>query len=173
MSKLKQPTVPKMLKVVERNINALINRKKEDNNKRNYKERIIDSIAAFAGSITSVYVHILLFGIWITWNLGWTVAKPFDPNFIILALFAAIETIFLSTFVLISQKRMNLEAAKRSELDLHMGLLTEHEVTRIMTLVTAMAKKMGIAEADDKDMEELLKDVHPERILETMEKASE
>ena len=167
-----QNEMPKMVKVVERNIKALINRKKENQQKRSLKEIIVDSIASFIGSITSVYIHFILFGIWIIWNLGWTNLRPFDSNFIILAIFAAIETIFLSTFVLISQKRMNIEANKRAELDLQIGLLTEHEVTRIMTLVTAMAKKMGIEEANDKEMEELLKDIHPERVLETMENAS-
>ena len=162
-----------MLKVVERNVKILIDRKKEDRDKRNHKEIIVDSIASFAGSIISVYIHFIFFGIWIIWNVGWINIKPFDPRFIILALFAAIETIFLSTFVLISQKRMNTEANKRAELDLQIVLLTEHEVTRMMTLVTAMAKKMGIKEAHDKEIEELSKDIHPERVLETMENAKD
>lgn len=36
---------------------------------------------------------------------------------------------------------------KRAELDLHISLLAEHEVTRIITLVTAIAERMGV----DKD----------------------
>ena len=165
--------VPKMVKVVERNIKVLVDRRKEERDKRNHKEIIVDSIASFTGSIMSVYIHLIFFGIWILWNVGWLNIKPFDPSFIILALFAAIETIFLSTFVLISQNRMNAEANKRAELDLQIVLLTEHEVTRMMTLVTAMAKQMGIKEADDKEIEELSKDIPPERVLETMEKVTD
>ena len=173
MSNSKQIEEPQMLGIVERNINALLDRKKEDLKNRSLRVKIVDSIAAFISSIASVYFHFIFFGFWIVWNLGWINLRPFDPHFIILTIFAAIETIFLSTFVLISQKRMNMEADKRTELDLQIGLLTEHEVTRIMTLVTAMAKKMEIEEAHDKEIEELSKDIHPEKVLDTLENAAE
>src|SRR3712207_8450266 len=44
----------------------------------------------------------------------WTPAPPFDPTFVVLAMIASVEAIFLSTFVLISQNRM-AAAADRSE----------------------------------------------------------
>jgi uncharacterized membrane protein len=49
-----------------------------------------------------VYLHLALFGVWIVWNLGWFGLKAFDPSFVVLAMFASVEAIFLSTFVLIS-----------------------------------------------------------------------
>ena len=170
---IKENEIPEMANVVERNVNALLNRKKEETRKRNLKERIIDSITAFAGSMFSVYLHFILFGGWITWNLGWLSLKPFDPNFINLATFAAMEAIFLTTFVLIGQKRMNIQTEKWAELDLHVSLLTEHEVTRMMHLVKAIAKKMEIEGADDSEIEELSKDIHPDNVLDVMEKAAE
>jgi len=164
--------IPQMAQVVERNINALLHRKKEDSRKRTLTERMVDAVTAFAATMASVYVHLALFGSWVAWNLGWLGVKPFDPNFIILATFAAVEAIFLTTFVLIGQKRMNEQAEKWAELDLQVSLLTEHEVTKVMNLVIAMAKKMDIKEAHDKENEELSKDIHPEKVLDTMEKAS-
>jgi uncharacterized membrane protein len=65
---------------------------------------------------------------------------------------------------------MNAEADKRAELDLQISLLSEHEITRMITLVTAMAKKMDIADANDAEIEELSRDVYPEKVMETMEK---
>ena len=165
--------IPEMASVVERNVNALLHHKKEEIRKRNIQEKIVDSVTAFASSMLSVYLHSTFFGIWVFWNLGVLGLKPFDPNFIILATFAAVEAIFLTTFVLIGQKRMNVQAEKWAELDLQISLLTEHEVTRIMNLVIAMAKKMEIQEAHDKEIEELSKDIHPEKVLDTMEKASQ
>lgn len=110
-----------------------------------------------------VYIHLVLFGIWIIWNVGWMGLKPFDSSFVVLAMFASVEAIFLSTFVLISQNRMNVQADKRADLDLQVSLLTEHEVTRLITIITAMAKKMDIQEAYHPEIEELSKDVHPEK----------
>src|SRR5262249_52131709 len=112
------------------------------------------------------------FGTWIAWNLGLLHLKPFDRNFIILATFAAIEAIFLTTFVLIGQRRSNLQADKWAELDLQVSLLTEHEVTRVLNLIKEVAKKMDIEEAHDKEIEELSKDIPPEKVLDTMEKAA-
>jgi uncharacterized membrane protein len=67
---------------------------------------------------------------------------------------------------------MNVEFDKRAELDLQVGLLSEHEITRVLTLVTSIAKTMNIEIAEDKEIEELSKDIHPGKMLDTMEKAS-
>ena len=172
MSKDFENKIPQTVKVVERNVNALLHRKEEEHKKRSFKDKIVDFITDFASSMLSVYIHLIVFGVWVIWNLGWVGLVPFDPSFIILATFAAVEAIFLTTFVLIGQRRMNLQADKWAELDLQISLLTEHEVTRMLTLSTAIAKKMNIEQAEDKEIEELAKDIHPENVLETMEKAS-
>jgi len=164
---------PEVLQIVERNVNALLNRKKEDREKRSLTEKIVDAITSFAASMVSVFTHSVLFGIWIFWNLGFLGLKPFDANFIILATFAAVEAIFLTTFVLIGQKQMNAQAEKWAELDLQISLLTEHEVTKVLTVVTSLAKKLSIEVVEDKEIEELSKDIHPDNVLDTMEKASQ
>src|SRR5687768_971693 len=125
-----------MARIVERNITALLKRRRQDEHKKSREERVADSITRFTGSMLFVYIHLALFGTWIIWNLGWLGLKPFDPSFVVLAMFASVEAIFLSTFVLISQNRMNVQADKRADLDLQVSLLTEHEVTRLITLVT-------------------------------------
>jgi len=159
-----------MARIVERNIKALLNRRKEEEQRKTFEEKIADAVTRFTGSMLFVYIHLLLFGIWIFWNLGWLGLKPFDPSFVILAMFASVEAIFLSTFVLISQNRMNAQADKRADLDLQVSLLAEHEVTRLITLVTAIAKKMDIEDAYNPEIDELARDVQPEKVLDTMEK---
>ncbi|MGJ8868739.1 DUF1003 domain-containing protein, partial [Salmonella enterica] len=72
---------------------------------------------------------------------------------IMLATFAAVEAIFLTTFVLIGQRHMNIQSEKWAELDLQISLLTEHEVTRILTAITAVAKKMDIEVVKNKEIE--------------------
>ena len=65
-----------------------------------------------------VYIHLIGFGIWIIVNLGWTPLPTFDPTLVVLAMFASVEAIFLSTFVLITQNRMAAQADRRADLDL-------------------------------------------------------
>jgi len=158
-----------MSQVVERNISMLLQKKNEENAKKSTEERIADKITRFTGSMLFVYLHLLIFGVWIVWNSGIIDVKPFDPSFVILAMFASVEAIFLSTFVLISQNRMNIQADKRADLDLQITLLTEHELTKLITIVHAMAQKMEVPIPDGTEINEISKDIHPEKVMDIME----
>lgn len=169
-----------MARVVARNIRALLARRHTEEQARRPQDRMADAITRFTGSMAFIAIHLVAYGLWIAVNLGWLArlhVPHFDPSFVILATEASVEAIFLSTFVLISQNRMTALADKRADLDLQVSLLAEHEVTRLISLVTAMAQKMGIEEADDPELAELAQDVAPERVLDEMEtnerKASE
>src|SRR5688500_1603142 len=133
------------------------------------QERIAGRISAFTGSMRFVYIHLVLFGLWIAVNLGWLGVPRFDPSFTILAMAASVEAIFLSTFVLITQNRMAAMADRRADLDLQVSLLAEHEVTRLISLVTQIAARLGIEEARDPRLGELAQDVAPERVLDQIE----
>ncbi len=161
-----------MARVVERNIHALLERREAEEKARSLQNRIADSITAFTGSMLFVYLHLIIFGLWIIINLGWIPFLPkFDPSFVILAMVASVEAIFLSTFVLITQNRMAAMADRRADLDLQVSLLAEHEVTRLIRLVTEMAGRMGIEESRNPELKELARDVKPEKVLETIEES--
>lgn len=160
-----------MARVVERNVRALLARRAADNRAKTRSEQVADGITRFAGSMTYVYLHLVLVGAWIGVNLGWVPGVPrFDPTFVILAMIASVEAIFLSTFVLISQNRMAEVADKRADLDLQISLLSEHEITRALSLVTAIAHRMGIEEARNPELDELARDVHPDKVLDSIER---
>ena len=158
-------------RVLARNMDGLLATRREDERRRTTQERISDSITRFTGSLRFVYIHALLFGTWIVWNLGWIPGvAPFDPSFVVLAMTASVEAIFLSTFVLISQNRMQALADKRAELDLQVSLLAEHEVTQIMTLLDTVARHLGIEVPADSDIEEVKQDVDPRAVLHAIER---
>lgn len=159
-----------MARVVARNIQALLERRQQENQRKNRQDRIADAITRFTGSMTFVYLHLVVFGLWILINLGWLpLVERFDPSFVILAMAASVEAIFLSTFVLISQNRMTALADKRADLDLQVSLLAEHEITHIIQLVTAMAHRMGLEESRNPELAELARDVAPEKVLDEIE----
>jgi uncharacterized membrane protein len=158
-----------MAQVVERNIKALLARQQQEDRKRTWQDRTADAVTRFTGSMAFVFIHLVIFAGWILWNVGWLGLKPFDESLVILAMFASVEAIFLSTFVLISQNRMAALADKRADLNLQVSLLSEHEITRLVVLVREIAQKLDIAEARDPEIAELAQDVHPERVLDTLE----
>jgi uncharacterized membrane protein len=133
-------------------------------------ERLSDAITKFAGSMTFVAIHAVAYGSWLAVNLGVVPGiEPFDPTFVVLAMEASVEAIFLSTFVLISQNRMMSSAARQSELDLQINLLAEHELTRLVSLVDAIAKKMGVEAVPEGELQEIKRDVSPEAVLDGLD----
>lgn len=159
--------------VVERNIQALVDRRRLDDERRSAQDRFADAMARFAGSMYSVYLHLAIVIVWVAVNLGWLGVEPFDPTFVVLAMAASVEAIFLSTFVLINQNRMAAQADKRAELDLQISLLAEHEVTRLIRLVSAIAGRLEVEEAGNPELAELAQDVAPEKVIERMEQEQE
>ena len=159
----------RMASIVERNIQELLARRQQDEESRGRQDRLTDAITRFMGSMLFVYLHLVLFGTWIAINLGWLRLPRFDPTFVILALFASIEAMFLSTFVLITQKRMTAQAEQRADLDLQVGLLSEHEITRLLILVSEIAGRLGVEESRNPDLHELKQNVRPGQVLDKME----
>ena len=155
--------------VVERNVRSLLERRQQVEQKKGFQQRLADAITHFTGSMRFVYIHALLYGAWIIINLPGVPLPKFDRSFVILAMVASVEAIFLTTFVLMTQNRMSEEAEKRAELDLQISLLAEYEVTRLITLVKAIAEKLDIEASKDPELPELQQNVAPERVLDVME----
>ena len=156
--------------VLERNIHALNQRRKHEDARATAQEKLAEAITRFTGSMLFVYIHVAIFGFWIVANLGWVPGVPkWDESFVVLAMWASVEAIFLSTFVLISQNRMQAAADKRADLDLQISLLAEHEVTRLVTLVAAVAERMGVCTEADHELHEIKRDVAPEAVLDEIE----
>jgi uncharacterized membrane protein len=156
--------------VLERNIRSLTERRRRERREAPLQARVADAITRFAGSMTFVYIHIVVFGTWAAVNSGLVTWLPkWDETFVILGTSASVEAIFLSTFVLISQNRMAALADKRADLDLQISLLAEHEITRVVALTSAIAARLGIEDADDPELTELKQDVAPEAVLDEME----
>lgn len=162
-----------MARIVEHNIESLLKRSQEEERTIPVQNRVADTITRFAGSMPFVYLHGAVYGLWILINLGITPLPRFDPSFVILAMAASVEAIFLSTFILITQNRMSEQADRRADLDLQISLLAEHEITRLITLISAIAERMGIEESRAPELSELKKDVAPEEVLNKIDETKE
>ena len=155
--------------VVQRNIRALVERRRAAERRKSRQQRVSDAVTRWCGSMRFVYLHALVFGGWIAWNVRASPLPKFDPYpFVMLAMFASVEAIFLSTFVLITQNRMSQLSAAQSELDLQINLLAEHEVTRLISLTERIARQLGVPVADA-ELEELKQDVEPAKVLTEIE----
>lgn len=158
---------------LEENIEAIRGARRRADRKKNWGDRVADWVTAFSGSMIFVYLHIFWFGLWIAANLIPLGIPQFDPfPFSLLTMIVSLEAIFLSTFVLISQNHAAKLDSRRADLDLQIDLLAEHEVTQLLCLVAAIAKKLEVP-LHPADLEELEQDVDPDALLEELEQKLE
>ena len=159
---------------LRRNLEALRERRRQELEHSPLQERIARAIGGFAGSMTFVYLHLALYGAWVLANLGWIPGiDAWDPSFVMLAMIASVEAIFLSTFILINQNRMALQDDRRAELDVQISLLSEAEITKLVEMVSAIAERLDVAGATEPEVDEMKKRVAPEDVLDAIEDAEE
>ena len=170
-----EPTVPppqpaSLSAALRRNIDALQQRRRQEAASATRQERLAQAITGFTGSMRFVYLHLALYAIWILVNVGIIFGMPkFDPSFVILAMEASVEAIFLSTFVLISQNRTAAAADKRADLDLQINLLTEHELTKLAEVIAAIAERLDVSLVPHDDLQDVKKHVAPEAVLDELD----
>jgi uncharacterized membrane protein len=157
---------PALSQVIERNIRTIIALRLKESQERGLQDSAADAITAFSGRMIFVYVHIVWFAVWIVLNSGLVGIRPFDPfPYGLLTMIVSLEAIFLSTFVLISQNRLSEQSEHRADLNLHISLLAEHEITRVLQMLDAIQDKMGIDNDADSELADLEMEARPEDVL--------
>ena len=151
------------------NIETLSARERDAAANAPLSQQIADRITRFTGSMTFVLIHLALFSFWILANtVGLPGVPKFDESLVVLAMEASVEAIFLSTFVLISQNRMAERQNRSADLDMHINLLAEHELTRVAMLLDRIARKLDVS-IEDLELAEIEKDVQPQDVLDALE----
>jgi len=104
--------------------------------------RVADAITRFAGSMPFVYVHVVLFTVWIVF----VERRPWPT----LTLVVSLEAIFLSTFVMIGQNRAAAFQQAKADHDFieqETELKTNTELTREIHRLTTELHRRVIDEA--------------------------
>jgi uncharacterized membrane protein len=157
---------------VRRNIESIVRMEADYTRQRSCSDRIADKIGDFSGSMAFVVLHIVFYGTWILINLGLLpVAPRFDPfPFMLLSMVVGVEAIFLSTFVLMKQKRMSQRADERAHLDLQVNLLAEREMTLVLQMLEGISNKLGVP-TTHQELRELAEETPLEVMAEELQKA--
>ena len=159
-----------MQETLDRNISALMARRAADERSATPGERLGSAISGLAGTMGFAVVHLALFAGWCVVNLGWIDGLPrFDPELVGLAVWASVEAMFISIFVLINQKRMAEADDRRADLNLQVSLMSEHESTRLLVLVAAIARRLDVQTGIDDEIRDLGRDLPPEEVLDELE----
>jgi uncharacterized membrane protein len=150
------PIIPGLAKA---NIDTIMQIEQAYLRQRSGAGRLGEAVSRFAGSMYFFVAHIVGFAGWIVGNMGVIPGIfPIDPYpFSFLALIVALEAIFLSTFVLMTQNRQARQAGHWAHLNLQIGLLGEQETTKILQMLKLVCARLGLDKvASDGELTEMV-----------------
>jgi uncharacterized membrane protein len=142
--------------------------------RRTPAERLGDSIAGFAGSLSFVCIHLLIFAGWIvmnTFSVGHI--RHFDPEpYSLLGTVVALEAILLASIILMRQSRMSRRAEERDHLMLQILMLTEKEITTVLGMDRQIANRVGLKNLDnDREIEQLSQHISIDDVAQTIKES--
>jgi uncharacterized membrane protein len=128
-------------------------------------------ITAVLGSLWFLAGYIILFTVWICWNLRLLPGlKPFDPfPFPILQMVVSLFAIILSVSVLVNQNRQGrIERIKRL-VEFEVNVRAETEITKVLNMLHEIQQKMGLANAVDQELEDMKEPIDIKQIHQTLD----
>ena len=143
---------------LQEHIDTIAKHEQEFLARRSPAERLGDLTAAIVGNLGFVAAHLVLFLIWILVNTLHVEQIPhFDPiPFSLLGTAVAMEAIVLASLILMRQSRLARRADEREHLILQILLLTEKEVTAVISMSQQIAAKVGLSDIkNSKEIEQL------------------
>ncbi len=130
-----QPTDSRINERVKRNIESIAQLEQDFERRRTPVDRVSDAVSNFGGSIRFIAANVVVLSFWVAWNLLLPAGLRFDPGLGVLQVLVAVEALFLSTFVLMSQNRQNRQADHWAHVHLQIGMLAEQETTKLLQMM--------------------------------------
>ncbi len=113
-------------------------------------DQLVMGITQFLSSARFLIFCILVFALWLSWNLNLlSNTKPFDPfPFPLLEMSVSLFAIILSVSVLINQNRQGKVEKIRQQVEFNVNVRAEEKITKILNMVHDIHRKLGIERAD-------------------------
>jgi uncharacterized membrane protein len=171
-TRIEEQWMDQNLEHTQSHIDSMARQEQEFLEKRTLSERAGDGVAALAGSLVFVMIHVLLVLTWILINVeGVSWIPRFDPYpFSLLGMIVSVEAVVLSSFILMRQNRMSKRAERRDHLNLQVDLISEKEITKLLQMVRAICERMGLSQiTDDKELREFSQATSVETLTQRLE----
>ena len=132
--------------IVARNVALVRNLEKDSHERRSNSQVFSEAVARFCGDPKFLSCHLIACVIWLVGNA----VLPFrvdPPPYHFLTLFVALEAIFLSMFILISQNRIQQVNEERAHIDLQINMLAEQESSHMLEMLMEIKAHLGMNNA--------------------------
>ena len=108
---------------------------------RSAGDAVADKIAIFVGSWVFVYIHTVIFGVWILLPV-----EPFPYG--LLTMIVSLEAIMLSTLIMMAQNRQSMRDRHQADADYRTDLEAKSEIEEL---------QVRLARIEDEKLEKILK----------------
>ncbi len=158
---------------VAKNIEDVARLENRDHVEMGVSDHFADLMTRFSGSMKYVWLHVAWFTVWIVANLGLFGLARFDAfPFGFLTMIVSLEAIFLSTFVLISQNRQAMQADRRAKVDLQVNLISEQEITKLISMMAELHEHLGLHPAQDQELDHMQQPTAVEKLADAADEAA-
>jgi uncharacterized membrane protein len=157
---------------VQAHVDVIAKHEQEFLAQRTRADRLGDAIAAFAGSIAFVGLHVVVVTTWVVVNTLSSIRHFDPPPYSLLGTVLAFEAILLASFILMRQTRLGRRADERDHLMLQILLLAEKEITATLVVNRQIAASMGLQKVTkDKEIEQLSRHTSIEDVAQTIKES--
>jgi uncharacterized membrane protein len=140
-------------------------------------QRRIESVTTALGRPRTLYGLLLCMSLWILYNLlarrlAWPSFDP--PPFIWLQGIVGLLALLLTCMVLITQQRQGKMAARRTLLDLHVNLLSEQKIAKLIALLEELRRDLpSVGNRSDPLAEAMTRPVDAQAVIEKLDERIE
>ncbi|HEY3267290.1 MAG TPA: DUF1003 domain-containing protein [Armatimonadota bacterium] len=133
-------------------------------------QRAIESFTNAIGRPRFLYINAALMLLWIALNTR--TGHPMDPSpFSGLALLVGVESLFVTGLILMTQNRQGAEMDRRAHLDLQINLLSEREITKMLSLLEDFVRLHHPEREHDPELAAMKETADPEIMLNALDHA--
>ena len=140
-------------------------------------QRAIERLTRRAGSPAFAALLTVLVGAWIAINLGLLAAgrEPLDePPFIWMQGAVALTALYMTIFILTTQRREDKLAGLRDQLTLELSILGEQKTAKIIGLLEELRRDApNISDRPDQDADALSRPADPDAVLDALKDTQE
>ena len=137
---------------------------------RSKMDKLAILITRLLGSMLFLVICLIIFSLWICWNLNFFVGlKPFDPfPFPILEMSVSLFAIILSISVLINQNRQGRLDKLRQQVEFEVNVRAESEITKVLNMLHEIHQHLGLKSIEDVELEEMKEQTDIQQIHEVL-----
>jgi uncharacterized membrane protein len=140
--RLTKPLAPAQNGPIAQNIRTMVELAQQARDDRTAIDRLTDAVARIAGSIAFIAGHAIWFAGWIAFNSTRVAFDPFPYG--LLNVIVALEAVFLTSVVLLTQNNQTRLADRRAGLDLQVNVLAEQELTAMLRMLHKLCVQAGV-----------------------------